>query len=115
MSVVSALGQDLLALLAALEGRHEAAARLLGFTTRAYEQLGSREDQLPFDQGLPVTELERIPSAWASWALSISWPTVLSAMACIGPRAVSTLLRLLRDEKPELRWLNSEHNLSQSY
>jgi hypothetical protein len=33
----------LLALLAALEGRHEAAARLLGFTSRAYEQLGSRD------------------------------------------------------------------------
>jgi predicted ATPase/DNA-binding winged helix-turn-helix (wHTH) protein len=33
----------LLALLAALEGRHEAAARLLGYTSRAYEQLGSRD------------------------------------------------------------------------
>jgi ATP/maltotriose-dependent transcriptional regulator MalT len=33
----------LLSLLAALEGRHEAAARLLGYTSRAYEQLGSRD------------------------------------------------------------------------
>lgn len=33
----------LLALLAALEGRYEAAARLLGYTAQAYEQLGSRD------------------------------------------------------------------------
>lgn len=33
----------LLALLAALEQRHEAAARLLGYASRAYEQLGSRD------------------------------------------------------------------------
>lgn len=33
----------LLALLAALEGRPEAAARLLGYTSRAYDQLGSRD------------------------------------------------------------------------
>lgn len=33
----------LLALLAALEGRHEAAARLLGYTARFYEQMGSRD------------------------------------------------------------------------
>lgn len=33
----------LLALMAALEGRHEAAARLLGYTAKAYEQMGSRD------------------------------------------------------------------------
>lgn len=33
----------LLALLCALEGRYEAAARLLGYTAKAYEQLGSRD------------------------------------------------------------------------
>lgn len=33
----------LLALLAALEGRHEAAARLLGYTAQTYRQLGSRD------------------------------------------------------------------------
>lgn len=77
----------LLALLAALEGRHEAAARLLGFTSRAYEQLGSRDVLTVYawsrasglvQDTLDATVLQRLkdmgmgmdPESVCTWALS---------------------------------------------
>jgi hypothetical protein len=77
----------LLALLAALEGRHEAAARLLGYAGRAYEQLGSRDvltvyawsrarglvhdalDPIVLDR-LKAIGAEMDPDAACAWALS---------------------------------------------
>lgn len=77
----------LLALMAALEGRHEAAARLLGYTAKAYEQMGSRDVVTVYawsrtnglvQDALDPTVFERLkgmgagldPESVATWALS---------------------------------------------
>lgn len=77
----------LLALLAGLEGRYEAAARLLGFTARAYDQMGSRDVVTVYawsrangltQDALDATVFERLktmgadldPESVATWALS---------------------------------------------
>lgn len=77
----------LLALMAALEGRHEAAARLLGYTGKAYEQMGSRDVVTVYawsranglvQDALDPTVFERLkgmgaelaPESVATWALS---------------------------------------------
>lgn len=77
----------LLALMAALEGRHEAAARLLGYAAKAYEQMGSRDVVTVYawsrsnglvQDALDPTVFERLrgmgaaldPESVATWALS---------------------------------------------
>lgn len=77
----------LLALLAALEGRHEAAARLVGYTAKSYEQMGSRDVVTVYawsrvtglvQDALDPTVLDRLksmgsdldPESVCTWALS---------------------------------------------
>ena len=81
------LYSGLLALLAAVEGRHEAAARVLGHADQAYRQLGSRDSQALkaraqakalIQQALDATAIERLsaegadmdPETLCAWALA---------------------------------------------
>ncbi|MFZ5526074.1 MAG: ATP-binding protein [Pseudomonadota bacterium] len=81
------LYSGLLALLAAVEGRHEAAARVLGHADQAYRQLGSRDAQALkaraqakalIQQALDATAIERLsaegadmdPETLCAWALA---------------------------------------------
>jgi len=81
------LYSGLFALLAAIEGRHEAAARLLGYADRAHQQLGSRDAQASqawdwatrlVNEALPMETSARLafegaqlaPQAACTWALA---------------------------------------------